>query len=76
MRSLSSQHGRFHYGQGVQPPQLENHSSSGSTHLGAPHVRPEPEEGQGHGAADPEQTSAQGIHLPGRGRVSRVSDFH
>ena len=76
VRPLPPQHGRLHPGQGVQPPQLENHPPLGQAHVRAAHVWPQPPEGQGHGAADPEQTSAQGIHLPGRGRVSRVSDFH
>ena len=73
LRPLPPQHGRLHPGQGVQPPQLENHPPLGQAHVRAAHVWPQPPEGQGHGAADQEPPSAQGVHLQGRGRVPGVS---
>ena len=69
MWPLSPQHCGFHPRQGVQLEEPANDPPLGSTHLRTPHVWKESQEGQGHGAADQEQTSAQRVCLQGGGRV-------
>lgn len=73
MRSLPSQYGRVHPGQGVQPEESADHPPVGSVDIGAAAVRAQSEKGPPDGAPDPEPTGAEGVHLPGGGRVSGVS---
>ncbi len=72
LRSLPPQHCSVHSGKGVQPQEPEDDPQAGQADLRPAHVWPQPTQGQGHGAADPQQTGAQGIRLQGRGRVPRV----
>lgn len=73
MWPLPSQYGRVHPGQGVQPEESADDPSAGPVDLGAAAVRAESEEGPPNGTPDPEPTGAEGVRLPGGGRISRVS---
>lgn len=73
MWSLSPQHRCLHSGQGIQSEKPAHHSPTGQVDLRSIDVRSEPKESSGHGAADPQPTSAQGIRLSRGGRVSRVN---
>lgn len=70
MWPLSSQYGRVHPGQGVQPEESADDPSAGPVDLGPAAVRAEPEESPPDGAPDSEPTGAEGVHLPGGGRIS------
>lgn len=73
MRPLSPQHGGVHPGEGVQPEEPAHHPPVGPADVGPAAVWPESEEGPPDGAPDPEPAGAEGVHLPGGGRVPRVS---
>ena len=73
VRQIPSQHCGLHPGQGIQSEEPPDHPQAGQAHLGSPHVREEPQEGAGDGAADPQQARSEGVRLSSGWRVSRVS---
>lgn len=68
--SLSPQYRCLHSGQGIQSEKPAHHSPTRQVDLWSIDVWSEPKESQGYGAADQKSTSAQGIRVPRRGRIS------
>ena len=73
MRPIPSQHRGLHLGQGIQLEELADDPPPGQADLWPADVRTEPTESQRDGTADKKSTGAQGVRLPGGGRISRVS---
>ena len=73
VRQIPAQHRRFHPGQGARPQDLANHSQTRSPHLRSSSLRPEPEEGEGDGAADQDAAGSKGVRLQGRRTIPGVS---
>ena len=75
MWSLQAQHCCLHSRKRIPFEKSSHDSSFGSANIWAVDVWKEPTKSKGHGAADPEQTSAQRVCLQSRRRVPRVSSF-
>ena len=67
---ISAQHCGLHSSQGIQSQEPPDHPQAGQADLRPPDVREEPQEGEGDGAADQEQTRVEGIRLSSGWRVS------
>ena len=70
---IQAQHCGLHSCKGIQFEEPPDHPPLGQADLRPADVWQEPQEGPGDGAADPEQTRAEGIRLSSGWRVSRVS---
>ena len=65
LRSLQTQHGRVHLGQGARTQEPAHHPQIGQAHVRPVAVREEPQEGQRDGAADQDASGPEGVRLPG-----------
>ena len=70
---IQAQHCGLHSCKGIQSEEPPDHPPPGQADLRLADVWEEPQEGQGDGAADQEQTSSEGVRVSGGGRVPRVS---
>lgn len=73
MRSLPSQYGRFHSGEGIQFEKFTNNSPFGSSYIGPFAIRSQSKESTSNGASNPKSSSAKAVCVPRRRWFSWVS---
>lgn len=73
MWSLSSQHGRIHFGKRIQFEEFTDHSSIGSADIWIVTVRSQSKESPTNGASNTQSSSAEAIHVSCWRRFPRVS---
>lgn len=66
MRSIPSQYGGFHTGEGIQFEKFTNNSSFGSPNVWPSAIRSQSKEGTPNGASNPKSSSAKAVYVSRR----------